>query len=271
MYVLDSRLEAAPVGVKGELYISGAGLARGYVKRAEMTGERFMPARYGGRCGQRMYRTGDAGRYLPDGNIEFLGRVDNQVKIRGYRIELGEIEAVLNEHRCVKQSVVVAREDEAGEKRLVAYYTMAASSEPLADEEIPGAEELRAHLRTKLPEYMAPAAYVKLEKMPLTASGKLDRKGLPAPDEGAYAARDYEAPQGEIESVLAKIWAEALGLERVGRWDNFFELGGHSLLALKLIERMRSEGLQADVHTFFITPTIAKLAAGMEKIREIIL
>ena len=202
-----------------------------------------------------MYRTGDVGRWQADGNIEFLGRNDYQVKIRGYRIELGEIEARLQEQEGVKEAVVVAREDEPGDKRLVAYYTVSG-----AQEESTGAGELRGWLSEKLPEYMVPAAYVRMEAMPLTPNGKLDRKALPAPEGEAYGVREYEAPRGETEQKLAGIWAEVLKVERVGRHDNFFELGGHSLLAVTLIERMRRQGLKVDVRALFATPTLAELA-----------
>jgi aryl carrier-like protein len=207
-----------------------------------------------------MYRTGDVGRYLPDGKIEYIGRNDFQVKIRGFRIELGEIEARLGEHAAVREAVVVAREDGAGDRRLVAYYT-AASGE--AGEASVKAEELREHVSAALPEYMVPAAYVSLEAMPLTPNGKLDRKALPAPEVDAYAARGYEAPVGEIETALAEIWAEVLKLERVGRHDDFFALGGHSLLVVRLIERMRERGLHIDVRAFFVTPTVAALASSV--------
>jgi aryl carrier-like protein len=195
-------------------------------------------------------------RWLPDGTIEFLGRNDFQVKIRGFRIELGEIEARLAEHKAVREAVVVAREDTPGDKRLVAYYTGAEQAEDGV-----GAEALRTHLLARLPEYMAPAAYVRLESLPLSPNGKLDRKALPAPEADAYVAREYEAPVGEIEERLASLWAELLKLERVGRHDNFFELGGHSLLAVTLAERMRRAGLRVDVRTLFAAPTIAALAS----------
>ena len=177
-----------------------------------------------------MYRTGDLGRYLPDGNIEFLGRNDFQVKIRGFRIELGEIEARLMEHPGVREAVVIAREDTPGDKRLVAYYT-SAEAQGAGD-----AEQLRSHLSAVLPEYMVPAAYVHLESLPLTPNGKLDRRALPAPQADAYSTRGYEPPQGEIEEQLAGIWAEVLKLDKVGRHDNFFSLGGHSLLAVRVVE-----------------------------------
>jgi amino acid adenylation domain-containing protein len=256
IYILDGHGEPVPVGVGGELYIGGAGVARGYLNRPELTAERFLRDPFVEDGEGRMYRTGDLGRWLADGNIEFLGRNDFQVKIRGFRIELGEIEARLTEHEGVREAVVIAREDTAGDKRLVAYYTRINADNPDM-----GAEVLRAHLSQKLPEYMVPAAYVRLEVMPLTANGKLDRKALPAPEGDAYATRGYEAPVGDTEAAVAEIWAEVLKLERVGRHDNFFELGGHSLLVVTVIERMRRIGLQVDVRALFTTPTVAELAA----------
>jgi aryl carrier-like protein len=201
-----------------------------------------------------MYRTGDFVRWNSDDTLEFLGRRDDQVKIRGFRIELGEIGAKLTEHTGVREAVVLAREDQEGGKRLVAYVT-AEAAESL------DMEELRTHVAAALPEYMVPAAYVQLPAFPLTPNGKLDRKALPAPDFDAYVTRKYEAPVGEVESTLARIWAEVLKLERVGRNDNFFELGGHSLLAVTLIERMRRADLQVDVRALFATPTLMGLAA----------
>jgi syringomycin synthetase protein SyrE len=200
-----------------------------------------------------LFRTGDLGRYLPDGNIEFLGRNDFQVKIRGFRIELGEIEAALSGYPGVGEAVVLAREDSPGDKRLVAYYTTTTltptnsqaggvvGGEVVGEAGEPsiGAEVLRAHLLVSLPEHMVPAAYVVLAGLPLTANGKLDRSALPAPGGGAFVVRGYEAPRGEVETVLARIWAELLGVERVGRGDNFFELGGHSLLAVRVVSHVR--------------------------------
>ncbi len=254
VYILDEEWEPVPVGVAGEIYIGGAGVARGYVKRPELTAERFVPDGYSREAGARIYRTGDLGRWLADGTIEFLGRNDNQVKIRGFRIELGEIESRLTEHPEVREAVVVAREDTPGEKRLVAYYTVAGEDEV-------GAEELRAHLGARLPAYMVPAAYVWLEKLPLTVNGKLDRKALPEPEGNAYPVREYEAPQGETETALAEIWSELLGVERVGRWDNFFELGGHSLLAMRVVSRIR-QGLRVAITIvdLFERPTLSGLA-----------
>jgi aryl carrier-like protein len=199
------------------------------------------------------------GRYLSDGNLEFLGRNDFQVKVRGFRIELGEIESRLMSHGGVREAVVLAREDEAGDKRLVAYYTQAEGTGEGAS-----TEELRRYLSSRLPEHMVPAAYVVLEALPLTANGKLDRRALPAPDSGAYGRGEYEAPESGAERVLAEIWSEVLGVQAVGRHDNFFELGGHSLLAIRVLERMRRAGLQADVRALFDKPVLSQLAAAVE-------
>ena len=265
IYLLDERGQPAPVGVAGELEIGGIQVARGYLQRPELTAERFVADPFAGKPGARMYKTGDLARWLPDGTIEFLGRNDFQVKIRGFRIELGEIEARLAEHKAVREAVVVAREDTPGDKRLVAYYTGAEQAEDGV-----GAEALRTHLLARLPEYMAPAAYVRLESLPLSPNGKLDRRALPAPEADAYVAREYEAPVGEIEQRLAGLWAELLKLERVGRHDNFFELGGHSLLAVTLAERMRRAGLQVDVRALFATPLIAALASRPDPSESVI-
>ncbi len=263
LHVLDQRGNAVPVGVAGEIYIGGAGIARGYLKRAELTAERFVPDPYAEETGARMYRTGDLGRWLEDGNIEFVGRNDDQVKVRGHRIELGEIEARLAEHEEVRQAVVVVREDGNGEKRLVAY--VVAESGPDAGEL---AGRLRAYLVSRLPEYMVPAAYVRLEEMPLTPNGKLDRKALPAPEGKGHAQRMYEAPRGEIEEKLAGLWQDLLGVEHVGRHDNFFELGGHSLLAVQLVEQLHRLNLQVEVLALFTTPVLSELAATLDHYRE---
>ncbi|MDU3002253.1 MAG: amino acid adenylation domain-containing protein, partial [Streptococcus parasanguinis] len=253
IYILDEHGEPAPIGVAGEIYIGGAGVARGYLNRPELTAERFVEDRFSGEAGARLYRTGDLGRWLEDGTIAYLGRNDFQVKIRGFRIELGEIEARLSEHAGVRDAAVIAREDVAGDKRLVAYY--------VGDAAI-GAEELRGHLAARLPDYMVPPAYVHLARLPLTPNGKLDRKALPVPEGDAYAAQAYASPQGETEEAIARIWADLLGVERVGRHDNFFALGGHSLLAVTLVERMRRAGIAADIRTLFATPSLAALAAA---------
>ena len=254
IYILDEYGAPVPAGVVGELYIGGAGVGRGYLNRPDLTAERFVADPFAQEAGARMYRTGDLGRWLADGNIEYLGRNDFQVKIRGFRIELGEIEARLTEQAGVREAAVIAREDVPGDKRLVAYYT---------GETGVGAEELRGHLAANLPDYMVPAAYVRLETLPLTPNGKLDRNALPLPGGDAYAGRSYEPPQGELEEKLAAIWSELLKIDRVGRNDNFFELGGHSLLAITLIERLRQQGLQADVRTLFGAPTLGRLAAAL--------
>ena len=252
-YILDAAMEPVPIGVRGELYIGGVGVARAYLNRAELTAEHFLSDPFVKEIGARMYKTGDLARWLNDGTIEFLGRNDSQVKIRGFRIELGEIEALLSRHAGVGQAAVVMREDRMGQRQLVGYV---GSTDAGLD-----ATELRNYLRRQLPDYMVPAAIVVLAALPLTANGKLDRKALPAPNADTYAVHGYEPPQGEMETRLAEIWAGVLKLDRVGRHDNFFSLGGHSLLAMTLIERMRSGGFPADVRALFTTPTLAQLAA----------
>ena len=224
------------MGVAGDLYIGGAGVTRGYLHQPELTAQRFVPDPYAVQAGARMYRTGDIGRWLADGSLEFLGRNDDQVKIRGFRIELGEIQERLQEHPAVEEAVVIAREDAPGEKRLVAYYS------PSTLHHFPDLEsqisDLRSFLSERLPEHMVPAAYVLLESFPLTPNGKLDRKALPAPTGNAYAVHRYVPPQGNFETALAVIWAEVLKLEQVGRYDDFFALGGQSLVALRVLFRV---------------------------------
>jgi acyl-coenzyme A synthetase/AMP-(fatty) acid ligase len=227
LYVLDARQQPLPLGVPGELYIAGAGVVRGYLGRAELTAQRFSPDPFV--PGERMYRTGDRVRRSAAGELEFLGRTDHQVKVRGYRIELGEIEALLARAPGVREAVVVAREDAPGDVRLVGYVT--GRAEP---------EALRELARAALPEYMVPAAVVVLERLPLTPNGKLAREALPRP-EAARPERAYAAPESEQEASLAQLWAEVLGLERVGLDDNFFDLGGHSLLVVKLQRRLKTE------------------------------
>lgn len=256
LYILDQALNPVPVGTPGELHIGGVGLARGYLKRAALTAEKFIPNPYAD-LGGRLYKTGDLARYRPDGNIEYLGRLDQQVKIRGFRIELGEIEARLLEKAEIKEAVVVVREDRPGDKRLAAYLISAA--EPALDTEI-----LKAHLRETLPDYMLPSVFMYLESMPLSANGKLDRKRLPQPEPGALPAARYIAPRTATEAVLAELWADVLGVETVGAEDNFFTLGGHSLIAITLIERLRLKGLSADVRMLFETTTLAALAAVID-------
>jgi acyl carrier protein len=238
MYVLDARGQPVPVGVRGEIYIGGPGVARGYLNRPEQTQERFLTDKFAP-GGQRMYRTGDLGRWNEQGCLEFLGRNDDQVKIRGFRIELGEIEAQLLQVAGVRAAVVVAREDSAGDQRLVAYI--------VSDEVLPGnAAMLRARLSEVLPEHMVPAAYVELAQLPLTPTGKVDRRALAPPQADAYAQRRYLAPVGEMQQALARLWSELLGVEQVGAEDDFFELGGHSLLVVQLVSRVRAH-FQVDI------------------------
>ncbi|MER9223976.1 amino acid adenylation domain-containing protein, partial [Mesorhizobium sp. M0644] len=267
LYLLDGHGAPVPFGAVGELYIGGAGVARGYLNRPDLTAERFIASPFVE--GDRLYKTGDLARYLPDGNLEFLGRNDDQVKIRGFRIEPGEIAARLCEHAWVREAVVVARQDRAGDKHLVAY--VVCGPEAGSDEDDGGglAGALRAHVSGRLPDYMVPSAFVRLEALPLTVNGKLDRKALPAPADGAYARTAYEAPQGAVETALAEIWAELLGVERVGRHDNFFELGGHSLLAVQLMERLRRLSLGVEVRALFARPVLADLAASLGSHHEV--
>ncbi|HJX28761.1 MAG TPA: amino acid adenylation domain-containing protein [Thermoanaerobaculia bacterium] len=264
VHVLDGELRPVPVGVLGELYVGGAGLARGYLGRPDLTVEKFVPNPFGGlwdAAGSRLYRTGDLARYRPEGNIEFLGRVDHQVKIRGFRIELEEIEAVLRQHPDVGSVVVLAREDQPGDKRLVAY--LVGKSGPIAA----SSAELRHYVRERLPEYMVPSAFVVLAAWPLTPNGKLDRKILPVP-EWQGAKESYVAPRTPVEAVLAGIWAELLALQRVGATDNFFNLGGHSLLATQARARVRdSFGVELPLRTLFERPMLADMAAEIEALR----
>ena len=254
IYVLDAHRQPVPLGVTGEIYIGGVGVARGYLNRPELTAERFVVNPFHGEGRERMYRTGDLGRWLPDGSLEYQGRADAQVKLRGFRIELGEIEARLSQCAGVSEAVVALREDAPGEQRLVAYYVSGEAIE---------AQTLREQLQASLPEYMVPAAYVRLERLPLTPNGKLDRKGLPAPDGQAYASAAYEAPQGEVEQTLAGIWQTLLGVERVGRHDDFFALGGHSLQAVRLMSLVEQAGWRADVSRLFLQPTLAGFSASI--------
>ena len=246
LYVLDEQDAPVPMGVSGQLHIGGVGVARGYLGLEQMTAERFIDSPFVE--GDRLYRTGDLVRYLPDGSLAFLGRNDFQVKLRGVRLELGEIEARLAAHPALREVAVLIRDE-----RLVAYFTLRGPA--------PSLEALRAHVLEQLPEYMVPAAFVQLEVLPLNPAGKLDRKALPEPGLGAVVSRAYEAPVGEVETLMAGVWAQVLKLERVGRYDHFFELGGHSLLAVNLVARMRKAGLDVDARSVFSYPTLAQLAA----------
>ena len=260
IHILDRQLQTVPINVPGELHIGGEGLARGYLHRADLTAEKFIPDPFGDKAGARLYRTGDRARYLADGQIEFLGRLDDQVKLRGYRIELGEIEAVLSQHEGVREVVVIARNDAGGERQLVAY-VICADSGPT-----PSASALRAFLKEKLPDYMLPASFVVLEALPLTANGKVDRQALPAPD-GARADLDraFVAARTKTEEVLAGIWSRLLGRERVSIHDDFFELGGHSLLGMQLISRVREAmNVELNVRALFDAPTVCAFAAKVD-------
>ncbi|WP_155617148.1 amino acid adenylation domain-containing protein, partial [Xanthomonas translucens] len=257
LWVLDTSHQLVPLGVAGELYIAGPQLARGYLARPDLTAERFVPDPFAEHPGERMYRTGDLARWHADGVLESLGRNDAQVKIRGFRIELGEIEAALRACDGVRQAAVVVREDN-GDKRLIAYLVV-------DDEVILNADALHTQLSARLPDYMLPAAYVQLAALPLTANGKLDRRALPAPDADAIATQAYVAPEGEREALLADLWHELLGVERVGRHDNFFALGGHSLLAVRLISRIRTSlGLELPLAALFAHPRLADLAQALD-------
>lgn len=250
-YVLGPNMTLVPIGVPGELYIGGAGLARGYVGRPDLTADRFVPDPYSGIPGARLYRTGDRVRWLPDGQLEFLGRVDRQVKVRGYRIEPGEIEAALTALPAVKESVVQLREDTPGQQRLVAYVTpRAAAVEPA---------HLRGELARQLPEYMLPAAFVTLDALPMTPNGKVDREALPAPV--TVVAPVAQPPVNDTERVVAGIWGDVLGLRHVSRHTSFFDLGGHSLQLLQVHSRLRERfGPDLTIVDLFKHPTVSALA-----------
>jgi acyl carrier protein len=276
---LDDYGQPVPIGVPGELCIGGIGLARGYLNQPELTAQKFIANPFSDDPKARFYRTGDTGRYRPDGSIEFLGRIDNQVKIRGYRIELGEIESVLNQHAAVRESVVIADarlsselsehgnrntksgpadENPQSERRLVAYAVV-------NDNPAPSINDLRNFLKAKLPDYMIPSAFVFLESLPLTPNGKVDRKALAVPDH-ARPELDaiYVRPRNPVEELLAEIWAEVLRIERIGIHDNFFDLGGHSLLATQVTSRLRDRlQIELPLRTLFEKPTIEDLAVAI--------
>ena len=258
LYILDGDLNLVPAGVVGELYISGVGLARGYLGRAGLTSERFVANPFSAEAGGRMYRTGDLARWRHDGVIEYVGRIDHQVKIRGFRIELGEIEAGLLRHEGVREAVVVARESAGGGKQLIGYVVAGDAGEPREELE----PTLRDYLKSFLPDYMVPSRVLVLDAMPLTANGKLDRKALPEPD---FAGKSYVAPRSEIEVKLASIWQEVLGLAQVGVTDNFFELGGDSIVSIQVVSRARQAGLKLTPKDIFQHQEIGALVAALAK------
>ncbi|MDZ7268842.1 MAG: amino acid adenylation domain-containing protein [candidate division KSB1 bacterium] len=255
IYLLDARLQPVPIGVPGELHIGGAGVARGYLNRPDLTAEKFIPHPFSDEPGARLYKSGDLARYLPDGRLEFLGRLDHQVKLRGFRIELEEIEAVLRQHPAVREAVVLARDETGGGKQLVAYLTAAVPAEP-------SVSELRHFLRDRLPEYMIPAWFVTLPAFPLTASGKIDRRALPAPDRSRpEQEKAYVAPRTALERFLAQVWQDVLGVEKVGVYDNFFEIGGDSIRSAVLVNRVQEVlGETFPVRAVFHVPTVAEMA-----------
>lgn len=259
VYILTADQKPAPVNEPGEIYVGGAGLARGYLNRPELTAARFVPHPFSGEPGARLYRSGDLGRLLPTGEVEYLGRLDHQVKIRGFRIELGEIEAVLAQHVAVRESVVLAQgQDEA--KRLVAYVVLKPGA-------VASAGELRALLKSQLPDYMVPAQFLFLERIPLTDNGKIDRRALPDPAQAALVADDqYVAPREGLEQTIAAIWQAVLGVARVGSADNFFEVGGSSLLAVQVQRRLEDTlGRPVPITAVFQYPTIAALAQHLSR------
>jgi amino acid adenylation domain-containing protein/non-ribosomal peptide synthase protein (TIGR01720 family)/FkbM family methyltransferase len=260
VYLLDEHLKPVPVGVGGELYIGGVGVGRGYLNQPQLTGERFMPHPFSEEAGARLYRTGDVGRYLSDGTIEFVGRRDSQVKLRGYRIELGEIEAVLCEHPGIQSAVVVVTEEAGGDKQLAAYVVAdEAASEMVA--------EFRSYLRARVPEHMVPTWMILLDEMPLTSNGKVDRHALPAPQTNAAAKQPaVVSPRTAVEEMLAGIWTEVLGVEELSVTANFFELGGHSLLATQVMLRVREAfGIDVQLRSLFESPTVRGLAEAVEQ------
>jgi amino acid adenylation domain-containing protein len=257
-YVLDEHGDPVPIGVPGELYLGGAGLARGYLKRPELTADRFVPDPFSGASSARLYRTGDCVRYLGDGSLQYLARIDNQEKIRGFRIEPGEIETVLRQSEQLRDAVVVVNTDDEGEKRLIAYVLGSSDSSP-------NTSELRTFVKERLPHYMIPGAFVILDKWPLTSSGKVDRQALPPPNSfRPEMDKAYEAPRTAVEEVLCGIWGEVLRVQQVGIGDNFFELGGHSLLATRLLSQVRSAfEVRLPLRSIFEAPTVLGMANSL--------
>ena len=265
VYILDAHGNPVPMGVPGELHTGGDGLARGYWNLPELTAEKFILHQFNpdGPC-HRLYKTGDVARYLPDGNIEFLGRIDGQVKIRGFRVELGEIEAVLGRQGVVRECAVKVCGSGAGQNRLVAYFVAQSKRAPKIS-------QLRAFLAERLPDYMVPSAFVQLEALPLTPNGKVDRRALPEPEHGRPALeKKFASPRDAVELELTRIWEEVLGIEPIGIEDNFFDLGGHSLLAVRVASRIeKSFGRKLPLAAIFMAPTIERLAAALrDEMRE---
>jgi amino acid adenylation domain-containing protein len=254
LYIVDAKGDVVPPGVPGELWIGGIQVARGYINRPELTAERFIPDPFSDAKNSRVYRTGDLAKYRPDGVIEFLGRIDFQIKLRGYRIELGEIETELKTLKSVEQAAVILRQDVPGDPRIVAYVTGSAET-----------DAMREWLATNLPDYMIPSAFILLDELPLTFSGKLDRNALPAPDWSEAASSEYVAPSTPTEEILTKIWQDLLGIEKIGVHDDFFQLGGHSIIAMKLASRIVAVmDTQVAVGAVFATPTVSGLAKALE-------
>ncbi|MCP5063167.1 MAG: AMP-binding protein, partial [Ignavibacteriae bacterium] len=264
LYILDKNLIPVPVGIPGELYISGVGLARGYHNKPELSAEKFLPNPFSSKPGDKIYKSGDLVKYLPSGDIEFLGRVDNQVKLRGFRIELDEIESVISSYVQVNEALVMVREDSPGLKQLVTY--MVSSKNVSID-----LAELRTFLRSKLPEYMVPVSYIILEEFPLTPSKKIDLKALPIPDSSHKTVKaEYVQPRNETEKIISEIGKELLGIDRMGIYDNFFELGGHSLLATQFISKIQDEfKVEIPLRKLFENPTINDIGNIMENLSEI--
>jgi acyl carrier protein len=261
IYLLDERLHQVPAGMPGEIHVGGTGLARGYRNCPDLTREKFIPNPFSSEPGSRLYKTGDLARILPDGQLVFLGRIDDQIKIRGYRIEPNEIVSALNRHPDVAESLIVPREDISGDKQLVAYVVLRPGSTPTLS-------GLRGFLREWLPEHMLPAAFVRLEEFPLTAHGKIDRGGLPAPTTDNTVVDDsiVSAPS-PVEERLTGILTRLLGVARIGIHDNFFEMGGHSLLAAQVIVRVRdSFGVQLSLRRLFEHPTVKEISAEIERL-----
>ncbi|HWO42038.1 MAG TPA: non-ribosomal peptide synthetase, partial [Candidatus Eisenbacteria bacterium] len=258
IYIVDDHLRPTGVGLPGEILIGGDGVVRGYLQRPDLTAERFIPDPFGAAPGGRLYRTGDLGRYLPDGTIEFLGRLDHQVKILGHRIELGEIEAVLERHPAVREAVAVLREDSSGEPRLTAYLTV-------RQQPPPSTTELREYVKRELPAPMVPAAFLTLDRLPLTPNGKVDRRALPEAEQArAELEKPFVPPRTALEEVIAATWEKLLGIDRIGIDDNFFELGGHSLFAVRLLSQLRSVfKVDLPLRSLFDSPTVAALAEAI--------